>query len=149
MLQQLSLITVLGLLVPLTACKKRPDQLEESFVKGELEALVQAAANSDVIGISTGCVVTTSDMERLPESMQKQISEICYVRAPRLYLEQAIAEARKGAGKMREIAEIRCMNLFVSDAFKTMKEHPSDDAELKRLATEYTRLCPKEVAKHR
>jgi hypothetical protein len=121
---------------------------EVDYAAKELGELETAVAKRDASGISVGCLVTTNGLDRLPASLTDKITRICYIEAPRIYLEDAIksvTEARAGGLS----SETACIQLFVSDAWKALAAHPSTDPTVTKLVDDYTKLCPAAVAKVR
>lgn len=148
----LSSFAILGVALVSIGCSKRDGGAErnfdeKAFVEKELVELKRALAEGSVSGVLVGCSSVTVSMERIPESIEEEIAHLCYVAAPRLSLQDAVAEAKRGAAESPGMPEITCMNLFVKDAFLTLQEHPTDDPEVRKLVAEYTRLCPDRVAK--
>jgi hypothetical protein len=135
-------------LVPLIAACASEREQEERFVEKELAKLQDAMAARSVTKVTTGCVMVTTSVDHVPK-LADEIKRLCYVEAPRLYLETSIADTIKGNTEHPGMSDINCMQLFVEDAFTTLAAHPTTDAGLKKLVEEYTRLCPGQVAKFR
>lgn len=140
---------VFGLAVASTACNAKTESGEQQFVEGEVRELKAALASRSISGVQVGCITTTTSLPRLPAKLAKEIEQLCYVEAPRLYLETSVADASKSIAEHPGMDDISCMQLFAEDAFKTIALHPPADPGLQKLVDEYTRLCPKQVAKFR
>src|SRR5688572_9535949 len=128
------------------ACSKQDKQDntgEREFVAKEVVELKAALAARDESKVLVGCITTTTGLERIPKAMVEEIERLCYVDAPRLLLENAVREATEAKAKHPDDpAGVNCMQLLASDAFKTIKAHPTNDPALQKLVDEYTRLCP-------
>ena len=119
---------------------------EQAHVESEVSELKGALAKRIVTEVLVGCLSATTSLSRLPRTLVDEIEQLCYVDAPKLYLENAVADARKQkAGP----PALRCMQLFAEDAFKAIARQPPTDPALKALMDDYTTLCPVEVAKYR
>ena len=142
-------MTLMTLLV--SGCKEKSDpagsDTETKFVRGELAELEQALARRDEIKVLVGCMSVMTGFDRMPGDVRAEIAQRCFTEAPRLLLENAVADAREQAGKNPDMPEMNCMQLLAEDAFRLMREHPTDDPRLESLAAEYTTLCPDQVAK--
>ena len=130
------------------ACESEAEQ-ERKFIERELPDLRSAFAARSASKVTVGCAIVTSGVDRMPVKVADEIKRLCYVEEPRLHLENAIASTVKGNAEHPGMESISCIQLYVEEAFKTMAAHPSKDAGLQKLADEYTRLCPQEVAKFR
>ncbi|NVB82486.1 MAG: hypothetical protein HOV81_29170 [Kofleriaceae bacterium] len=138
-------------LVVLPACSSRTAKTDEqAFIERELARLKDALAKRSVSGVTTGCALTVA-ADSVDKALAAEIEHLCSVEAPKLYLEEALVDARKykAAPPPKELPELACMQLFVDEAFAAIAKHPSDDPGLKALADEYTALCPDRVAKLR
>ncbi|MDQ3366220.1 MAG: hypothetical protein M3680_12405 [Myxococcota bacterium] len=139
-------------MVGMVGCEDRRDaeySSEQAFVAKEVKALRDALARRDIPGVVVGCVVATTGLERAPAPLGDEIKQLCFVDAPRLYLEHAVADATRGHAEHPELADLHCTQLFVSDAFETLAAHPTSDPEIRKLIAAYARLCPAVVAKLR
>jgi hypothetical protein len=140
--------------IPLIFCsalacntRERTNVGEEEFVTNEVRELKAALAARDETKVLVGCMsVTTSALSRMPKAKAEEIERLCYVDAPKLFLENAVRDATDAKAKHPELS---CMQLMAGDAFKAIAKHPTDDAALQKLVDEYTRLCPEQVAKFR
>jgi hypothetical protein len=131
-------------------CKsQRENTGEQEFVEHEVAELKTALVKRDETGVTIGCISATLSQPKMPKALAAEIEQLCYVDAPKLLLENAIADARKQKAGPPELGDLACMQLFAGDAFKAIIAHPHTDAALSALVDEYTRLCPAEVAKFR
>ncbi len=143
---------LLLLVVLATACKEREGgsaaTTEEGFVKEELVKLKAALAERSDTHVTVECTVVTTSLKRLHGAIADEISQLCFVEAPKLLLELAIAEERKSRAEHPDLPW-GCMQLFAPDAIATTIAHPSKDPALQKLVDEYTQLCPEAVDKAR
>ena len=134
------------------ACKRdtrKGNTGERDYVEGEVRKLKDALAKRVETEVVVGCISTTTSLPRLPRELADEIEQLCYVDAPKLHLENAIADARKQKAGAPELGDLACMQLFAADAFKAIAARPPTDPALKALVEEYTKLCPAAVAKLR
>ncbi len=130
------------------ACGKQ-EAGEQAFVANEIVELKAAIAARDESKVLVGCMSTKTGLARMPKAMVEDIERLCYVDAPRLFLENAVRGATDAKARAPGLENINCMQLMAEDAFKAIKAHPTSDPELQKLVDEYTRLCPDRVAKLR
>lgn len=67
--------------------------------------------------MTTGCVMVTTGLERLPSALRSEIGQLCYEDAPRVLLENAIADAKKeqADGRLAQLGPgLTCYQLFSS-----------------------------------
>lgn len=144
------------------ACSDEPDAVrtrsfdergfgEQDFIEKEVATLENALAAKDETKILVGCmVVAGKGLARRPVMLQRRIERLCYVEAPRVHLELAIAAATKARAEHADLPEsFVCAQLLVSDALKAMAKAPAPDPGVKKLADDYEKLCPEAVAKIR
>jgi hypothetical protein len=139
----------LVVVVMLVAACKSEDIREQEFVEAELAKLQSAFVARSASKVTVGCAIVTSNVEKMPAKLADEIKRLCYVEEPRMHLENAIADTVKGNVEHPGMEDISCIQLYAEDAFKTIAAHPSKDAGLQKLADEYARLCPEQVAKFR
>jgi hypothetical protein len=143
-----ALLIAIGLL----ACEpKKQPSFEEEWVTKQVAELRTGLAARDEPTVVADCVLIESSIPKVPAKLGDEAKQLCHVEAPRLLLELAIAKVKKDAAENPEypelIAGMSCIQLFVKDAVLTIRTHSPNDAALKALVDEYTKLCPAEAAK--
>lgn len=137
------------------ACKKKEgasgdvSSSEQAYVEKEVASLEAALAKGDESGVLVECMATDTSLERMPAALADKIRRLCYAEAPRLMLRNAVADAKKNQGEHPELGDINCMQLFVTDAFKSMAKQSAIDPEAQKLADEYAQICPAQAQKAR
>jgi len=142
----------IAVLLVSVACKPKSDDLgtERAFVAKEVAKLEAAFATRAESGVLVGCTVTTNGLERMPPALAEKIKKLCFVDAPKLFLENAIADVKaKQANGPVELADLNCFQLLIRDAFELHAKSTPPDPAVQKLVDEYTALCPKEAAKQR
>ena len=129
--------------------KERKNFGEEEYVTNEIRELKAALAARDETKVLVGCMSVASNASRMPAAKAAEIERLCHVEAPKLWLENAVRAASEAKAKTPELGDLNCMQLMAGDAFKTLAKHPPKDPALAKLADDYTRLCPDQVAKFR
>jgi hypothetical protein len=142
-----ALIVALVLVPACTAKDANSDEIE--YTRKEIAKLEQDLAKKDETGTILGCVTIEVSLARLPADLAAKAKTLCYVEMPRLVLRNAVADVKTKTAEHPDMGSINCMQLMASDAFKAMAKQPTQDAELKQLVDEYTKLCPDAVAKLR
>jgi hypothetical protein len=124
---------------------------EEAFVQNEVADLRLGIAARDEGKITTGCVMVTTGLERLPSALRSEIEQLCYDDAPRVLLEKAIASAKKDqASNLAQLGrELTCYQLFAEDGLKWAAKRKTPAPALDALVSEYEHLCPEKVASYR
>ncbi len=141
-----ALVTVLAS----SGCKSQNKvSSEQDFVAQEVTKLKAAFAKRDETRVAVGCITATLSLQKVSKTLAAEIEQLCYVDAPKLHLEIAVADVRKQKAASPDLGDLVCMQLFAADAFKAIIAHPSDDPGLKAVVDEYTALCPARVATFR
>jgi hypothetical protein len=137
------------ILILLVSCSK--DTSEQQYVTKELAEIEKGLAARNESEVLVGCIGAETSAPHMPPATAEKIAKLCYVEAPKLLLQNAIANVKKNQAAHPDpvLKDMNCMELLVSDAFKITIKHPTNDAELKRLVDEFTQLCPAEATKAR
>ena len=138
-----------ALVIASCSTRERANFGEEEFVTNEIRELKAALAARDETKVLVGCMTVASNVSRMPAAKAQDIERLCHVEAPKLWLENAVRAATEAKAKTPELGDLNCMQLMAGDAFKTLAKHPPNDPALQKLADDYTRLCPDQVAKFR
>ncbi len=119
------------------------------FVEKEIPKLEAALAARNEVHVTTECALLESSVTEMPPALAQRIESGCYVEAPRLILELAIAKVVEANRKHPDMVDLNCMELFVEGALRTLAKHPPADPALQKLADDYAKMCPAEAAKAR
>ena len=138
------------LVLALVACSKDDvTSSEGAYVKHELATLEQAMRDGNESGIVIECVGLRTSVPRMAAATAAKVERLCDVEGPRLLLKKAIDDVNAKNAEHPEMPDLNCFQLFAGDAFKAMARSKVADAELEKLAAEYTRLCPAAAGKLR
>ncbi len=120
-----------------------------AFFEDSARKAERAHVAKDTTSLHIECVILEDNFGDLAPALATRTRALCHVELPRLFLRSAVTDVQARQTGDKNLDEIACMQLFVSDAFKILARHPTEDLEIGELVAEYTRRCPDAAAKAR